>query len=87
MSSVYLPIESGLPAYFLPMLDDKDRNDLYSKAIKETIEAFIAEQGRAPRVLDLGCGTGMLSVFALRHGAEHITALDLNSNMVTLAKR
>ena len=38
-------------------------------------------------VLDLGCGTGMLSVFALRHGAEHITALDLNSNMVTLAKR
>ncbi|GMH75721.1 hypothetical protein TrST_g3064 [Triparma strigata] len=87
MSSVYMPIESGLPAYFLPMLDDKDRNDLYSKAIQETISAFKVEQGRAPRVLDLGCGTGMLSVFALRHGAEHVTALDLNRNMVTLASR
>lgn len=68
------------------MLDDKDRNDKYELAIKRGIAAFRAEQGRAPRVLDLGCGTGMLSVFALRHGAEHVVALDVNKHMVDLAK-
>ena len=85
--SVYIPADSGLPTYFLPMLDDHDRNDAYSKAIVSTIERFVLEQGRRPRVLDLGCGTGMLSLFALRAGAEHVTCLDINREMCTLTKR
>ena len=85
--SVYEPASDGLPAYFLPMLDDRDRNVKYELAIQRTIEQFRAEQGRAPRVVDLGCGTGMLSVFALRHGAAHVVALDLNKHMCELCKR
>ena len=35
-----------------------------------TVAAFRAEQGRAPDVLDLGCGTGMLTLLCLGHGAR-----------------
>ena len=75
---VYEPAEDGLPAYFFAMLDDADRNEQFRIAICRAIAAFKAQQGRAPRVLDFGCGTGMLSAFALRAGAAHVTALDVN---------
>ena len=58
--SVYSPLTSGLPTYFLPMLDDASRNALYTTAIIKTITEFIEKEGRRPRVLDLGCGTGLL---------------------------
>ena len=49
--SVYEPAQDGLPAYFLPMLDDADRNALYERAISQCVARFIAEQGRPPLVL------------------------------------
>ena len=85
--SVYEPAQDGLPAYFLPMLDDADRNALYERAISQCVARFSAEQGRPPLVLDLGCGTGMLSIFALRAGARHVVALDVNRHMAELARR
>ena len=32
-------------------------------------------------MVDVGCGTGLLSVLALKHGAAHVTAIDTNKNM------
>jgi len=84
--SVYSPADSGLPAYFLPMLDDEDRNKSYSMAIKDTIARFFREQGRAPRVIDVGCGTGLLSILSLKHGAAHVTAVDTNKNMCSFTQ-
>ena len=79
--SIYTPATSGLPQYFLSMLEDKARNSQYEAAIKLAISEFTAAHGRAPSVVDLGCGTGMLSVFALRHGAASVTAIDTNQQM------
>lgn len=42
-------------------------------------------QGRAPRVLDVGVGTGMLSAICLLHGAAHVVAVDVNSTMAKIA--
>ena len=68
------------------VLDDTDRNVQYSAAIKAAIDEFVAVEGRAPRVLDIGVGTGMLSNLCLLHGAAHVTGVDVNSTMVDLAK-
>jgi len=36
---------SGIPAYFPPMLMDRDRNYKYKAAIEETVRSFIEERG------------------------------------------
>ena len=81
----YKPAEDGLSKYFFAMLDDKDRNTRYGRAIQAAISDFSDEQGRAPRVLDVGVGTGMLSALCLEHGCEHVTGIDVNNTMVQLA--
>lgn len=51
------------------MLQDVVRTDAYEKSIKEVVEP-------GQRVLDFGCGTGVLSMFAARAGAAKIIAVD-----------
>ena len=81
-----MPASQGLAKYFLSMLDDKDRNFEYGAGIKACIDEFVRVEGRRPRVLDIGVGTGMLSCLALLHGAEHVTSVDVNPTMTALAK-
>ena len=38
------------------------------------------------RVIDVGCGTGILSIIAAKLGAEHVTAVDIDSVAVKVAK-
>lgn len=82
----YDPADSGLAKYFLAMLDDADRNKVYSAGICAAIKEFQLREGRAPIVLDIGVGTGMLSGLCVHHGAKHVTGVDVNSTMVALAK-
>lgn len=45
---------------------------------------WIAQRGRAwPRVLDYGCGSGILAIGAALHGATHIDAVDIDPAAVT----
>lgn len=37
-------------------------------------------------VLDMGCGSGILSIAALLLGAKHVTAVDIDENSVNIAK-
>ncbi len=39
------------------------------------------------RVLDLGCGTGVMAPFYLRAGAEQVVALDLAPRMIEIAQK
>ena len=73
-----------IPTYFEPMLRDNHRNFAYAEAIRLEIERFFRNEGRAPRVLDVGCGTGMLTALALRYGATHVLAVDTNPMMSTI---
>lgn len=39
-----------------------------------------------PTVLDIACGTGVLTHFLLERGASHITGIDISPEMIRLAK-
>lgn len=78
---MYRPERRGVPSYFPAMLDDADRNAKYEAAIRAAIADFARREGRPPVVVDLGCGTGMLTLFALRHGAAHVVSVDVNPDV------
>lgn len=43
--------------------------------------SYLLEQGeglRGQTVLDMGCGTGILGILALKQGASHLTAIDID---------
>ena len=65
-------------AFHQIMLDDKLRMLAYEKAIKETVKP-------GDVVVDLGTGTGILSLWALEAGASCVYGIDLNPNILALA--
>ena len=72
------------PRYFLSMLNDTDRNTAFEVAIGAAIADFRHATGRAPRVLDLGAGAGMLSLIALKHGAGFVTSIESNGDLINV---
>ena len=69
------------------MLHDKDRNDVYERAIKLSIKHFKRIHNRGPVVLDVGTGTGLLAMFASRHGAEHVVGCEMFETMASIAEQ
>lgn len=63
----------------LTYLRDRRRMAAYEEAIKRTVR-------RGDVVLDLGCGTGVLGLLALKHGAAHVYAVD-HGPVIHLARR
>ena len=74
--------QRNVPKFFESMLCHTERNTAYEKAIEEVISAFAIQNGRAPTVVDIGCGTGMLTIFCIKHGAASVVAVDCNKDMV-----
>lgn len=60
---------------FADMLHDTDRNILYEKAIELAINKMHSV-GKKAIVLDIGTGTGLLSMMAAKYGADKITACE-----------
>ncbi|ODV63616.1 protein-arginine omega-N methyltransferase HMT1 [Ascoidea rubescens DSM 1968] len=63
------------------MLKDKVRTLSYRDAIFHNKHLF-----KDKIVLDVGCGTGILSMFAARAGAKHVIAVDM-SNIIEMAEK
>jgi protein arginine N-methyltransferase 1 len=53
------------------MLKDTVRTRAYQRAIEENPHDF-----KDKIVMDIGCGTGILSIFAARAGAKHVYAIE-----------
>ncbi|XP_045462115.1 protein arginine N-methyltransferase 7 [Harmonia axyridis] len=60
---------------FADMLHDTERNQKYEAALKIAIEK-IHKKGQKAIVLDIGTGTGLLSMMAVRNGADKVTACE-----------
>ncbi|KAH9515598.1 Protein arginine N-methyltransferase 7 [Bulinus truncatus] len=68
------------------MLHDKDRNEKYYKAIGQAVK-FLKEQGKRVKALDIGTGTGLLSMMSATMGADTVTACEAFSPMAACAKK
>lgn len=53
------------------MIKDKVRTNSYKEAIEKNVSVF-----KNKIVLDIGCGTGILSIFAAKAGAKHVYGLE-----------
>ncbi|XP_017772742.1 PREDICTED: protein arginine N-methyltransferase 7 [Nicrophorus vespilloides] len=72
-------------AAFADMLHDTERNEMYEMGLKVAIE-HMHKQGKKANVLDIGTGTGLLSMMAVRHGADSIVACEAFKPMSACAK-
>ncbi|XP_076927323.1 putative protein arginine N-methyltransferase 3 [Bidens hawaiensis] len=64
------------------MLSDKVRTDAYRQAIVDNPSLF-----KDAVVLDVGCGTGILSLFAAQGGAKIVDAVEASDKMATVASQ
>jgi SAM-dependent methyltransferase len=65
------------------MLRDVVRTDTYRRAILDNADALFKNKV----VLDVGCGTGILSLFAAKAGAKKVIAVDNSADILSLAKK
>ncbi|XP_077567916.1 protein arginine N-methyltransferase 7-like, partial [Stigmatopora nigra] len=68
------------------MLYDQDRNKKYYQGIREAV-ALVQAQGKKVIVLDIGTGTGLLSMMAVNAGANFCYAVEVFKPMADAAKR
>mmetsp|Transcript_43276 Transcript_43276/g.136722 ORF Transcript_43276/g.136722 Transcript_43276/m.136722 type:complete len:420 (-) Transcript_43276:205-1464(-) len=60
------------------MLNDANRNQFYFDAMSEVV--------KGKRVVDIGAGSGLLSLMAARQGASEVLAIEASRDMVDLAQ-
>ncbi len=97
----FSPIETGKLLYVRPVWDDTpapegriavavDPGSSFGSGQHETTRMCLEElETYAPgaaHVMDIGCGSGILSVAAAKLGAERITAVDIDENAVAATK-
>jgi len=74
------PRHANIRSWHYDMLNDSSRNAAYEKAIKRAILKR-KEMNLKSEVLDVGAGSGLLSMFAMRAGAEHVYAAEMSGHM------
>ena len=71
---------------YADMLHDTERNQLYYKALAKAIAA-LRKRNLPVNVLDIGTGTGLLSMMAARLGADTVYACEAFTPMAECAKK
>ena len=71
---------SAIQSWHFTMLSDEVRNRAYHEAIKSLVK-------EGDHVLDIGAGTGLLSLMAAEAGAERVTAFEMLSDIALIAQK
>lgn len=50
------------------------------------LQKYIGNEVKAPKVLDVGCGSGILSIVALKLGAREVIGTDLDADCITSSR-
>jgi len=70
----------SIPAWHIPMLADETRNEAYQKTIDRHVRDGM-------HVLDIGAGSGLLAMMAVRAGAERVTAVEMDPTLADVARQ
>jgi len=65
---------------------DKDLDEFGYKAPAETVEYFVKYVNKGTRIIDVGCGTGLVGELLTARGFGNIDGLDYSENMLEVAK-
>lgn len=71
-----------VPFWHIPMMNDVRRNDCFERAIRRAL----AIRGAGAQVLDIGTGSGLLSMMAARDGATDIVTCEAVPTIARVAK-
>eukprot|EP00117_Sycon_ciliatum_P008047 scpid35446/ scgid10919/ Putative protein arginine N-methyltransferase 10 len=71
-----------LERWHYPMLNDIERNTRYAVGISRAVATI----GSAATVLEIGSGTGLLSMLAIRAGTKHVHAAEMSPLMCRIGK-
>lgn len=74
---------SLVPFWHIPMLNDTRRNEAFEKAIVQAVGAV----GSGALVLDIGAGSGLLSMMAVRAGADNAVCCESVAVVADAAKK
>lgn len=76
-------VAAVVPAWHVPMMNDAPRNEAFERAIRRAV----ATRGPAARVLDIGTGSGLLSMMAARSGAASVVTCEVVPSIAAIARR
>lgn len=82
LNSLYVQV---VPRWHFVMMNDRLRNEAYDRAIGRQVQRHRAN-GAAPLVLDIGAGSGLLSMMAARAGAAAVVACEMVKPVAEKAK-
>lgn len=71
-----------VPFWHIPMMNDTRRNDCFERAIRRALEI----RGRSVQILDIGTGSGLLSMMAARAGAANIVTCEMVPTIARVAQ-
>lgn len=71
-------VSKSVPGWHLPMIEDTERNDAFEAAIKAKVK-------KDDIVLDIGTGSGLLAMMAIKAGARHVYACEVDPILSALA--
>uniref|UniRef100_A0A4W3HFA4 Protein arginine N-methyltransferase n=1 Tax=Callorhinchus milii TaxID=7868 RepID=A0A4W3HFA4_CALMI len=71
---------------YADMLHDTDRNEKYYSGIRAAVRR-VKDRGQEAIVLDIGTGTGLLSMMAMSAGADYCYAIEVFKPMADVARK
>ena len=78
--------DSSFPHNQYEMLSDSSRIESYKRAIERAVKEVKEEHGEV-HVLDMGTGSGILSILAAKAGASSVVACDIHDSLCDVARK
>ena len=70
---------SAVNDFHYAMINDVDRNEFYNRSLRKCVTGSSV-------VLEIGAGSGLLSMIAAKHGAKKVFAIEANQHMCKVAQ-